>query len=80
MVVSHELQWPEKSYSKFTLSVTHQEYPLQLVLDVLHPRKCSHSLDHLNENAAHSPGGENNTNYKSCISFQCVLKPFTGAA
>lgn len=35
-------------------SVTHQEYPLQLVLDVLHPRKGSHSLDHLNENAAHS--------------------------
>lgn len=35
---------------------THQEYPFQLILDVLHTRKGCHSLDHLNENAANSPG------------------------
>lgn len=35
---------------------THQEYPLQLILDVLHAGKGSHSLDHLNEDAANSPG------------------------
>ena len=35
--------------------VTHQENPLQLILDVLHPGKGSHSLDHLDENAANSP-------------------------
>lgn len=35
---------------------THQEYPLQLILYVLHAGKGSHSLDHLNKNAANSPG------------------------
>ena len=35
---------------------THQEYPLQLVLDVPHPREGSYALDHLDEDAAHSPG------------------------
>lgn len=34
----------------------HQEYPLQLILYVLHAGKGSHSLDHLNEDAANSPG------------------------
>lgn len=35
---------------------THQEYPLQLILDVLHAGKGSHSLDHLDKDAANSPG------------------------
>lgn len=35
---------------------THQEYPLQLILDVLHAGKGSHPLDHLNKDAANSPG------------------------
>lgn len=46
-------------------SVTHQEYPLQLVLNVLHARKGSHSLDHLNENAAHPPVRNNSTSVNS---------------
>lgn len=61
---------------------THQEYPLQLILDVLHPGEGSHSLDHLNENAAHSPRSgkkahdktslrtQTSENYATCIKLQ----------
>lgn len=41
---------------------THQEYPLQLILDVLHAGKGSHSLDHLNKDAANSPGRQKTQN------------------
>lgn len=50
-----------RSQKKQLTLATHQENPLQLVLNVLHPGKGRHALDHLNEDAAHSPERQNDT-------------------
>lgn len=34
---------------------THQEDPLELVLDILHAGKGGHPLDHFDEDASHTP-------------------------
>lgn len=59
--LSEEIQkkLPSRSQKDQLALVTHQEYPLQLVLNVLHPRKGSHALDHLDEDAAHPPERQN---------------------
>lgn len=43
---------------------THQEYPLQLILNVLHARKRCHTLNHLHKDAPNTP--ETQTQTFSC--------------
>ncbi len=45
---------------------THQKYPLQLILNVLHARERRHSLNHFHEDAPDSPATQTHTTDSLC--------------